>query len=152
MNTTRRQLLCRTLGLSASAVFTANNASAKPADVAAAIKEIAAGSPVGEGRITLKTPGTAENSNSIPVSVTVESPMTKDSYVESVAIFAEGNQKPEVITFNFTPASGEAYASTRIRLTETQNVVAVAKMNDGSFFSASSPVEVGTGSCAAEYK
>ena len=73
--------------------------------------------------------------------------MTEDSYVESVAIFAEDNPNPEVITFNFTPASGEAFASTRMRLARTQNVVAVAKMNDGTLFSDTRNVKVTIGGC-----
>ena len=73
--------------------------------------------------------------------------MTEDSYVESVAIFADGNPNPEVVTFNFTPASGEAFASTRMRLAKTQNVVAVAKMSDGTVFSDTSNVKVTIGGC-----
>lgn len=147
MNLNRRKLLCGTLGLSASVVFGANKAFAEAADVEAAIEAIAAGSEVGEGTITLKTPEIAENGNSVPVAVTVDSPMTEDSYVESVAIFADGNPNPEVVTFNFTPASGEAFASTRMRLAKTQNVVAVAKMSDGTVFSDTSNVKVTIGGC-----
>lgn len=147
MNINRRKLLCGTLGLSASVVFGASRAFAEAADVQAAIDAIAAGGTVGEGKITLKAPEIAENGNSVPVAVSVDSPMTSDSYVESVAIFADGNPRPEVITFNFTPASGEAFASTRMRLAKTQNVVAVAKMNDGSVFSDSRNVKVTIGGC-----
>jgi len=147
MNINRRKLLCGTLGLSASVMFGINKAFAEAADVEAAIKAIAGGAAVGEGKITLKAPEIAENGNSVPVAVTVDSPMTADSFVESVAIFADGNPNPEVITFNFTPASGEAFASTRMRLAKTQNVVAVAKMNDGSVFTDSRNVKVTIGGC-----
>jgi len=147
MNINRRKLLCGTLGLSASVVFGVNKAFAEAADVEAAIEAIAAGNEVGEGTITLKAPEIAENGNSVPVAVTVDSPMTEDSYVESVSLFADGNPNPEVITFNFTPASGEAFASTRMRLAKTQNVVAVAKMSDGTVFSDTSNVKVTIGGC-----
>jgi len=147
MNINRRKLLCGALGISATAVFGASRAFAEVADVEAAIKAIAAGAEVGTGTITLKAPEIAENGNSVPISVSVDSPMTTDTYVESVAIFADGNPHPEVVTFNFTPASGEAFASTRMRLAQTQNVVAVAKMNDGTFFSDSRNVKVTIGGC-----
>lgn len=142
MNITRRQLLCRTLGLSASVAFGAGKAFAEAADVEAAIKAIAAGTTVGEGTITLKAPETAENRHSVPIAVTVDSPMTADSFVESVSIFADGNPSPRVITFDFTPASGEAIASTRMRLAKSQNIIAVAKLSDGSMFSDTRSVTV----------
>jgi len=147
MNINRRKLLCGTLGLSASVVFGASRAFAEAADVEAAIKAIAAGAEVGTGKIKLKAPEIAENGNSVPISVSVDSPMTADAYVESVTIFADGNPRPEVATFNFTPASGEAFASTRMRLAKTQNVVAVAKMSDGTIFSDSRNVKVTIGGC-----
>jgi len=146
MNINRRKLLCGSLGLSASVVF-GSKAFADAAGVDAAIKAIAGDATPGEGKITLKAPEIAENGNSVPIAVSVDSPMTADSYVESVTIFADGNPNPEVVTFNFTPASGEAYASTRMRLAKTQNVVAVAKMNDGTVFTDTSNVKVTIGGC-----
>ena len=83
----------------------------------------------------------------MPISVSVDSPMTDDSYVESVMILAEGNPNPDVATFHFTPASGVARASTRMRLAKTQNVIAVAKMNDGSVFTDTRNVKVTIGGC-----
>ena len=147
MNINRRKLLCGTLGLSASVVFGASRAFAEAADVEAAIKALAGDAVVGEGKINLKAPEIAENGNSVPIAVSVDSPMTADSYVESVTIFADGNPRPEVVTFNFTPASGEAFASTRMRLAKTQNVVAVAKMSDGTVFSNTKNVKVTIGGC-----
>jgi len=149
MNINRRRLLCRTLGLSASVAFGVSSAFAKASDVEAAIQAIADGASISEGKITLKTPELAENGYSVPVAVAVESPMTADSYVESVAIFADGNPQPDVITFNFTPESGEAFASTRLRLAKTQNVIAVAKMSDGTIFSDTRAVEVTIGGFGA---
>jgi len=147
MKVNRRKLLCGTIGLTASVVFGSSRAVAEAADVEAAIKAISGGADIGDGKIKLKAPEIAENGNSVPISISVDSPMTEDSYVESVSIFADGNPNPEVVTFNFTPASGEAFASTRMRLAQTQNVVAVAKMNDGTFFTDSSNVKVTIGGC-----
>lgn len=148
MNHTRRKLLGGTLGVATASFFGGIPvANASPEDVAAAVKAIAGDAEVSTGTVTLIAPEIAENGNSVPISVTVASPMTDDSYVESVTIFAEGNPSPEVATFNFTPASGEASASTRMRLAKTQNVVAVAKMSDGSVFSDTSNVKVTIGGC-----
>ncbi len=81
------------------------------------------------------------------MTVSVESPMTEQSHVSDVLIVADGNPRGGVATFHFSPASGVAEANVRIRLAETQNVIAVAKMNDGSFFKASKPVKVTIGGC-----
>ena len=148
MNLERRKLLGGTLGIATAGMLGGISiAYASPEDVAAAIKAIAGDAEVTQGTVTLTAPEIAENGNSVPISVMVESPMTDDDYVESVTIFAEGNPLPEVATFNFTPASGEASASTRMRLAKTQNVVAVAKMSNGSIFSDTRNVKVTIGGC-----
>lgn len=146
---TRRELLAAGGGL---AVFTAlgidvRSALAGTEEAEAAIKAFAGDATIDESRITLETPEIAENGNTVPIGVEVESPMTEDDYVEAVAIFAEENPNPEVVVFNFTPASGVAAAKTRIRLAKTQNVVAVAKMSDGSVHMAKNEVKVTIGGC-----
>lgn len=100
-----------------------------------------------EGGITLDLPQIAENGNTVPVGFSVDSPMSTDSYVKTVHIFAEGNPNPEVCSVHFTPACGKATASTRIRLAKTQNIVAVAQMNDGSFRRETVEVKVTIGGC-----
>jgi len=99
------------------------------------------------GRIKLTAPEIAENGNSVPVSVLVDSPMTEDDYVESVLLLAEGNPSPDVATFNFTAASGKALGSTRMRLAQTQDVIAIAKMSDGTLYRDSRNVKVTIGGC-----
>ena len=111
------------------------------------IKAFTGGAAIGEGRVSLSTPEIAENGNTVPVEVSVESPMTADDYVAEVLILADGNPSPGVATFKFTAMSGLAEASTRIRLAKTQNVVAVAKMSDGSFFMDKKAVKVTIGGC-----
>ena len=111
------------------------------------IKAFTGGAAVGEGRVSLSTPEIAENGNTVPVEVSVESPMTADDYVAEVLIVADGNPSPGVATFKFTAMSGLAEASTRIRLAKTQNVIAVAKMSDGSFFMDKRAVKVTIGGC-----
>lgn len=111
------------------------------------IKKFTGGKTPAQGRVKLDLPEIAENGNTVPMSVIVESPMTEQSYVSAVLVLADGNPRPGVATFHFSPASGLAEASTRIRLATSQNVVAIAKMNDGSFFMASKQVKVTIGGC-----
>jgi sulfur-oxidizing protein SoxY len=99
------------------------------------------------GRIMLDLPEIAENGNTVPIAVKIDSPMTEQSYVKDVLIVAEGNPRGGVVTFRFTPLSGSAEVNTRIRLAESQNVVAIARMNDGSLYKASKHVKVTIGGC-----
>jgi sulfur-oxidizing protein SoxY len=100
-----------------------------------------------EGRVKLDLPEIAENGNTVPMTVAVESPMTDEAYVSDVLVVADGNPRGGVVTFHFSPASGVAEANTRIRLAETQNIIAVAKMNDGSYYMATKQVKVTIGGC-----
>ena len=100
------------------------------------IKKFTGGKTPAEGRVRLDLPEIAENG-----------PMTDQSYVSDVLIVSDGNPRGGVATFHFSPASGVSEANIRIRLAETQNVIAVAKMNDGSYFMASKPVKVTIGGC-----
>ncbi len=100
-----------------------------------------------EGRISLELPQIAENGNTVPIAIEVDSPMTEQDYVKAVHVFAEQNPLPNVATFRFTPHSGRARAATRMRLRKTQNVVALAEMSDGSVYMASTEVKVTIGGC-----
>ena len=120
------------------------------ADTAAAqeaIKAILGDRTAQEGRITLDLPQIAENGNTVPLSVEVESAMTDADYVKSVHILAEDNPRPDVATFHFTPRSGKAMAASRMRLAKTQNVIAIAEMSDGSVYMAKAEVKVTIGGC-----
>lgn len=147
MNNDRRKLLGLSAGLAVTAFFGSSRAFASVEDVEKAIADFAGDVTPESGALKLTTPEIAENGNSVPVAVLVDSPMSDDDYVESVMILAEGNPNPEVVTFNFTPASGKASASTRMRLAKTQNVLAVAKTSQGKIFSASNNVKVTIGGC-----
>lgn len=144
----RRKLLGTGAALAVAAFFgTTGRAFATLEDVDKAISEFGGGSEAQEGKITLTAPEIAENGNSVPISVLVDSPMSEDDYVESVMILAEGNPSPDVATFNFTPASGKAMGATRMRLAKTQNVIAVAKMSDGTVYKDMRNVKVTIGGC-----
>ena len=111
------------------------------------IAQFTGGKAAEKGKVSIELPEIAENGNTVPMTVAVESPMTEQSYVTDVLIVADGNPRGGVATFHFSPASGAAEANVRIRLAETQNIIAVAKMNDGSFFMVSKPVKVTIGGC-----
>ena len=100
-----------------------------------------------EGRIELTLPQIAENGNTVPIEISVDSPMSDADYVKSVHVFADGNPNPNVATYNFTPANGEAHFATRIRLAKTQNIIAVAEMSNGELYMAKSEVKVTIGGC-----
>lgn len=100
-----------------------------------------------EGRVTLRLPPIAENGNTVPLTVQVESPMTAADHVKTVHVFADKNPTPDVATFHFTPEMGRAQADTRMRLGTTQDVIAVAEMSDGSVWMASIEVKVTIGGC-----
>ena len=143
MNFTRRE----TLAVGAGAALAAALPGVVYAAGEAEIEAFTGGASVGAGGVTLTAPEIAENGNTVPIQVAVESPMTADDHVAEVLIVADGNPRPDVAVFKFTEMSGEAQASTRIRLAKTQNVIAVAKMSDGSFFMAKNPVKVTIGGC-----
>lgn len=100
-----------------------------------------------KGKVTIELPEIAENGNTVPLTVSVNAPMTAESYVTDVLVVSEGNPNPGVITFHFTPLSGKAEAQTRIRLAATQNIVAVAKTSKGEFFIGQKQVKVTIGGC-----
>ena len=149
MTLTRRSMLTLSVGAAIGVVAAARSgpAMASAEDAMAKVMEFSGGSEPASGTITLDAPEIAENGNTVPVSISVESPMTDDDYVQSVAIFADGNPSPEVITFNFTPLSGQATATTRMRLAKTQNVIAVAKTSKGQVFMDKKEVKVTIGGC-----
>lgn len=134
-------LASATLGFSATPAFAAKN------DAEELIRKFTGGKEPAKGKVKLDLPEIAENGNTVPMTVAVDSPMTKESFVEKVLVVADGNPRGGVATFHFTPASGVAEANTRIRLAETQSVIAVAKMSDGSFYTDSKQVKVTIGGC-----
>jgi sulfur-oxidizing protein SoxY len=147
-NFNRRQALALGAGAVGVAVLGASTGSALAKnDSEEAIKKFTGGKTPVQGKIKLDLPEIAENGNTVPLTVTVESPMTEQSHVTDVLIVADENPRSGVVTFHFSPASGIAEANTRIRLAATQDVIAVAKMNDGSFFIASKQVKVTIGGC-----
>lgn len=120
---------------------------AHAAAAADAIKKITGGAAVTEGKVTVKLPEIAENGNTVPYTFSVESPMTDKDYVKTVHVLATGNPSPLVASYTFTPASGKAQVSSRMRMAKTQDVMVIAEMSDGKFMSGKKNVKVTIGGC-----
>ncbi len=120
---------------------------ADAASVGESMKALIGDAVPSDGRIELDLPQIAENGNTVPISITIDSPMTDEDYVKAVHVFAEGNPRPDVASFHFSPACGDASCSTRIRLAKTQNIVAVAEMSNGEVYMAKAEVKVTIGGC-----
>ena len=144
----RRDMLVAAGGLAAvGIVLTPREGGATTEAVADLIKKLAGGAEVKAGRVILKIPQIAENGNTVPLTVAVDSPMSGTDYVTAVHVFADGNPAPEVASFTFSPLSGKVEVQTRMRLALTQNVTAIARMNDGSVFISQAEVKVTIGGC-----
>jgi sulfur-oxidizing protein SoxY len=116
-------------------------------DAADEIAKFTGGKTAEKGKITIELPEIAENGNTVPLSVAVDAPMTADNYISDIMVVGDGNPRPGVVTFHFTPMSGKAEASTRIRLAATQNIIVVAKTSGGQFFTDQKMVKVTIGGC-----
>ena len=99
------------------------------------------------GKVTVRMPEIAENGNTVPITVSVDNPMTPQNYVKAVHVVADDNPNPEVMSVHFSPASGKAEVSTRMRLARTQNVIAYAELSDGSVWSGKAEAKVTIGGC-----
>ena len=150
---TRRKFL----GLAGSAavlgavpIVTLRPAEATPASMAAAIRTIVGEAVVRTGKVTLEVPPLVENGNTVPMTVSVSNPMTPDDYVRSIHVFNEKNPQPNIGNFYLGARAGRAQVSTRIRLADSQKIVAIARMSDGSFWSVSVDVVVTLAACTEE--
>ena len=146
---TRRRFLAAA-GAVALAPILVRSARATPATMAAAIREVVGEAPVREGKITLELPPLVENGNAVPMTVTVDSPMTAADHVKRIHVFNEKNPQPYIATFHLGPRAGKAKVSTRVRLADSQTVVAIAELSDGSFWSASADMIVTLAACLEE--
>ena len=116
-------------------------------EVVPVLKEIAAGAAVREGRVKLEIPFLAENGHLVPLTVTVDSPMTAADHVRTLYLLSEKNPRPVIAKIGMSPATGRASLTTRIRLAGAQTVVAVAQMSDNSFWAAAVDVIVTETAC-----
>ena len=119
----------------------------QPDTLGAVTRAYAGTSQIREGRVAIEIASLVDNGNSVPITVTVQSPMTTDERVVGIAIFNEKNPQPEVAEFTLGPRAGRAKISTRIRLATTQKIVAMAKMADGSCWTHTVEVVVTLAAC-----
>jgi sulfur-oxidizing protein SoxY len=152
-HTTRRDFL----GLARSAavagavpIVTLRPLQATPATLNSAIRNVVGEAQVQAGKVKIDIPPLVENGNTVPMMVSVTSPMTESNYVKSIHIFNEKNPLPNVGNFYFSAFAGRAQISTRIRLADSQKVVAIARMSDDTFWSASADVIVTLAACTEE--
>ena len=120
---------------------------ATPENFAAAIKRTFGERRIQPGRVKIEIPQIAENGNVVPVTITVESPMTADDYVKRIHLFSEHNPLPDIVEFDLGPDNGKARVSTRIRLAKSQNVLVVAALNDDTLWTAQALIEVTVSGC-----
>ena len=131
-------------------VVTMRRAEATPAMLASAIRQVAGDAVVRTGKVKLDVPPLVENGNTVPLTVSVDSPMTAENHVKSIHVFNEKNPQPNVGNFFLNPNAGRAQVSTRIRLADSQKITAIAKLSDGSFWSASVDIIVTLAACTEE--
>ena len=141
----RRSFLAGTTAL--VAVLPLASAHATPESLQAAIREVVGSAALREGKVKIDLPALVENGNTVPLGVTVDSPMTATDRVKAIHVFNEKNPQPFVITVRLTPRNGRARIATRMKLADTQTVIAVAEMSDGSFWKASAEVIVTIAAC-----
>ena len=134
-------------GLGLGSVIAVAPAPATPAEMHEAIRKVVGGARVTPGRVKLDLPPLIENGNAVPLTVTIDSPMTEAEHVRAVHVFTEKNPQPNVVSFHLGPRAGRAKMTTRVRLADSQNVVAICELSDGSFWSDSAGIVVTLAAC-----
>lgn len=114
---------------------------------ASAIRRFAGDAAIRRGRVALDLPPLVENGNTVPITITVDSPMSAADHVRRIGVFNEKNPQPDVITLHLGPRAGRAQVATRIRLADSQRITAIAEMSDGTFWSASADAIVTLAAC-----
>ena len=153
-HTSRREFLLAAGGAAAgiglASLIAVEPARATPAEMQEAIRKVVGSASVKTGRVKLDLPPLVENGNTVPLAVSVESPMTAADHVRAIHVFTEKNPQPDVVSFRFGPRAGRASVATRVRLADTQIVIAICELSDGSFWSARASVVVTLAACLEE--
>ena len=146
---TRREFFALAGGAAMLAV-TLRPAEATPAMLASAIRNVVGTASVKTGKVKLDIPPLVENGNTVPMTVSVASPMAPEDHVKSIHVFNEKNPQPNIGNFHLGPWAGRAQVSTRIRLADSQKVVAIARLSDDSFWQVAADVVVTLAACTEE--
>jgi sulfur-oxidizing protein SoxY len=153
-HTTRRRFVLGTATLVGGAglggLALVRPATATPASMRAAIEKVVGAAPVRKGKVKLELPPLIENGNAVALAISADSPMTAADHVKAIHVFTEKNPQPNVVSVHLGPRAGRAKLATRIRLADTQTVVAIAEMSDGSFWSDQADVVVTLPACLEE--
>ena len=137
-------------GTAAVVVLPLAPAAATPDAMAEAIRKVIGMATPIEGRVKLDVPPLVENGSTVPLTVSVESPMTADDHVKAIHVFNEKNPQPNVFSARLGPQNGRAVIGTRIKLGDSQRIVAVAETSDGRFWIAGADVIVTLAACLEE--
>ena len=122
-------------------------AEATPESAMAAIQKTLGGKDLKEGLVNIILAEIAENGGTVPLKVSVDSPMSAEDHVKAIHIFTDGNPLPEVASYYFGPHNGKAFLAIRLRLLKTQNVIAVAELNTGEAYIGRKTIKVTIGGC-----
>jgi sulfur-oxidizing protein SoxY len=147
MSTSRRSFI---VALGSVSIVPWLNAQATTSEAVETIKKIVGQADPRVGRVTLEIAPLVENGNLVPMTVSVESPMTSTDFVKAIHIISEKNPLPNIVSFNFGARAGRAQVSTRIRLLTSQRLWAIAEMNDGSFWQGHADTVVTLAACTED--
>jgi sulfur-oxidizing protein SoxY len=139
----RREFLAGLVALSGAAL-----AQEEALDPLAA--KVAKGAPVRKGRVRVTLPQLADNGNSVPIKIVVDSPMTATDYVKSIHLYSERNPVSNMANFYLGPRAGKAEIDSRVRLAGSQKVTAVAALSDGTFWYDTASIVVTLSACLDE--
>jgi sulfur-oxidizing protein SoxY len=134
-------------GLGLGSIVAVTPARATPAEMQEAIRKVVGSAPVSLGKVTLDLPPLIENGNAVPLTVDVASPMTGADHVRAIHVFTQKNPQPNVVSFHLGPRAGRARVATRVRLADSQTVVAICELSDGSFWSDRADIVVTLAAC-----
>ena len=143
---TRRSALVLGAGLTLT-LIAVDEGTATPGEADAEIAKFTGGKSAESGKIAIDLPEIAENGNTVPLSIKVDSAMTANDYVSEIRVVADGNPFPGIVKFHLTPMAGRAEVATRIRLNSTENVIVLAKTSTGRLYMDRKVVKVTVGGC-----
>jgi sulfur-oxidizing protein SoxY len=146
----RRRFLIGIAGTGIVATLRPRTSHATPEMMQEALHKIIGEATLQQGKVTLDLPPLVENGNTVPLTVTVESPMTETDHVRAIHVLNQKNPQPYVISARLGPRAGRARISTRIKLADAQTVLAVAELSDGSFWSGSADIVVTIAACVED--
>ena len=138
------------IGSAIAALLPLSPARATPEEMQSAIREVTKGAKLNTGKVSLDVPPLVENGNTVPLTVSVDSPMTASDHVRAIHVFNEKNPQPHVLHATLGPRSGRGTMSTRIKLNDSQRIVAVAELSDGTFWTAGADVVVTLAACVED--